>query len=378
MSLTAFRNTLRHQLARPLCAKRDMTASRTDEVSKACATRIETYEELGMPVPETAALQFYLLQHAMSDIRQRFGPDQPMGDVAEIVEMYHKVGVDLGQRMFVYLMMICTRESRHTKGSASFHATAKKTFGSVFKDSIDRMSGMNPDAAVDIFLKQPPIMDLGTYCKGMVWLFNNGKFTGGYAGPLWAAIAELLENFVSGEISAEIMLDTAFTLAHNGGPIFNKGMAFHGYDGTKLLLVLNVQASGQIPHMIGNLGHYPELNTHVPPQVVEMYNTCRAKLGDTFGGTIDWFKVAKQDQAQGYIYHMLKERQVALFGVPSWVAKSEIKKLKDASMLKVTHLAAAAAKEAEKQKQQEIFDGAHFTLGIGGPLAKSKRKNVKK
>jgi len=378
MSLIASRNTLRHQLARPLCAKRDMTAARTDEVSKACATRIETYEELGMPVPETAALQFYLMQHAMSDIRQRFGPDQPMGDVTEIVESYHKFGVDLGQRMFVYLMMICTRESRHTQGPDSFHTKAKKQFGTVFKDSIDRMRGMNPDSAIKIFLDKPPNMDLGTYCKGMTWLFNNGKFNGGFGGPLWGKIAELLSWFVSGEISAEMMLDTAFTLAHNGGPIFNKGMAFHGYDGTKLLLVLNVQATGQIPHMIGSLGHYPELNTHVPTEVVQAYEICREKLGDTFGGTIDWFKVGKQEEAKGYIYHMLKERQVEMFGVPSWVAKSEIKKLESANKAKAEQLAVAVDKVNEKAKQKAIFDGAHFTLGLGGPLVKSKRIHVKK
>ena len=378
MSLTASRNTLRHQLARPLCAKRDMTDSDVAAVSKACATRIEGYEELGMPVPETAALQFYLLQHAMSDIRQRFGSDQPMGDVAEIVEMYHKVGVDLGQRMFVYLMMICTRESRHTKGTGAFHAKAKNKFGGVFKDSIDRMAGMNPAEAVAIFLESPPQMALGTYCEGMLWLFHNGKFTGGYAGPLWAAIAELLANFVSGKISAEIMLDTAFTLSHNGGPIFNKGMSFHGYDGTKLLLVLNVQASGQIPHMIGSLGSYPELNTHVPSQVVEMYATCRDKLGDTFGGRIDWFKVAKQELAQGYIYQLLKERQVELFGVPGWVATSEIKKLETAKVEKAEAHAHAAEVAKQKAKAQAIFDGSHFTLGIGGPVVKSKRAHVKK
>ncbi|KKK62803.1 hypothetical protein LCGC14_3000690, partial [marine sediment metagenome] len=221
MILIVSRNTLRHQLARPLCVKRDMSVARVVAVSKACAERIETYEALGMPVPETAALQFYLLQHAMSDIRQRFSPDQPMGDVAEIVEAYHKFGVDLGQHMFVYLMMICTRESRHTKGPASFHDEAKSKFGDVFNDSINRMRDMNPNGAIKIFLDKPPNMDLGTYCKGMMWRFKNGNFTGGFGGPLWGRIAELLSWFVSGEISAEMMLDTAFTLAHNGGPIFN-------------------------------------------------------------------------------------------------------------------------------------------------------------
>jgi hypothetical protein len=378
MSLIAARNTLRHQLARPLCIKRNMSAVDTAGAAKAAAERVSTYEELGMLIPEVAALQFYLLQHAMSDVRQQFGPDESLGNVLKIVEMYHELGVDLGQRMFVYLLLICTREARHTTGSPTFHAKLKNKFGLTFTTFMEEIAHTNSNVAVHKFLKNPPAMPLGKYCAGLAYMFNHGQFSGGYGGELWGTIAETLKWFVDGQISVEMLLDTAFTLAHNGGPIFNKGMTFHTYDGTKLLLVLNTQATGQIPQFIDSIGDYPMIGGLVNDETRSMYKTCRELLGDSFGGQIDWFKVDDQELATGYVYQQLKEKQIELFGVPGWVAKSEIEKLEVATAAKAE---AAAKNEAAIKKNAEvkaIFDGAHFTVGIGGPLAKSERKNVKK
>ena len=378
MSLTASKTTLRHQLARPLCVKRDMATVGTVGAAKAVAKLVDGYEDLGMPIPETAALQFYLLQHAMSDIRQRFGSDEPMGAVIKIVEMYHELGVELGQRMFSYLLLICTREARHAGILHGHDLKMDKRFGLEFRTFIKEIEGMHSDAAVKAFCNNPPKMALGKYCEGLAWVFYNGKFSGGYGGELWGKVADVLAWFVKGEISAEMMLDTAFTLAHNGGPIFNKGLAFHGYDETKLLLVLNVQATGQIPQLISSLDKYPELNTYVTTATVQMYNTCRELLGEQFGGPIDWFKVDEQEQATGHVYEMLKQKQVAVFGVPGWVDASEIAKLEEAKVEKVASIDAMAEKLKKIAEEKAIYAGAHFTVGIGAPLTKSKRIHVKK
>ncbi|KKK89816.1 hypothetical protein LCGC14_2729290, partial [marine sediment metagenome] len=167
-------------------------------------------------------------------------------------------------------------------------------------------------------------------------------------------------------------------LAHNGGPIFNKGMTFHGYDGTKLLLVLNVQATGQIPQLIDSVNAYTDLHTYVNTATAQMYNTCKALLGDTFGGHIDWFKVDEQEQATGHVYEMLKQKQVAVFGVPGWVDASEIAKLEEAKVEKVASIDAMAEKLKKIAEEKAIYAGAHFTVGIGAPLTKSKRIHVKK
>jgi hypothetical protein len=378
MSLIAARNTLRHQLARPLCVKRNMSMVDTVGTAKAAQERVNNYENMGMLVPEDAAIQFYLLQHAMSDIRQRFGPDESLGTVQEIVELYHELGVDLGQRMFVYLLLICTREARHTTSSPTFQTKLKNKFGFTFTTFMGGIAHTSSNVAVSRFLKDPPAMGLGKYCAGLAWMFQHGKFSGGYGGPAWAKIAETLKWFVDGQISAEMLLDTAFTLAHNGGPIFNKGVAFHTYDSTKLLLVLNVQATGQIPQFIDAIDDYPQNGGLVNAETLSMYKTCRGLLGDSFGGQIDWFKVADSELATGYFYHQLKEKQIELFGVPDWVAASEIKKLEEVQEAKAKTTASVAAHLKKVAADKAIFDGAHFTVGIGGPLVKSTRKNVEK
>jgi hypothetical protein len=46
------------------------------------------------------------------------------------------------------------------------------------------------------------------------------------------------------------MLDTVWTLVHNGGPIFNKGMLYGCYDGDALQQVLDVQRAGMMPRLV--------------------------------------------------------------------------------------------------------------------------------
>src|SRR5208283_4005185 len=92
-------------------------------------------------------------------------------------------------------------------------------------------------------------MDIGTFCKGLAWQFYKCKWAGGYGGKKWGVVTDCLARFVTGEFSAEMMLDTVWTLAHNGGPIFNKGQFYACY-GHTLYRILDVQRSGQIPEAV--------------------------------------------------------------------------------------------------------------------------------
>ena len=58
----------------------------------------------------------------------------------------------------------------------------------------------------------------------MRWQFYNSKWNGGYGGKKWGIVTDCLVRFVFGEFYAEMMLDTVWTLSHNNGPIFNKGI----------------------------------------------------------------------------------------------------------------------------------------------------------
>ena len=373
MTLLAPKNTLRHQLARPLCVKRDMTRVSATKTAKAVGALVEFYGNGALANPEQMAIQFYLLQHAMSDVRQRFAMDEPLGDAVDVVELHHELGVELGQRMFTYLLLICTREARHAAGGVTFFGTMKKQFGQEFVTFMAGIKGTGSSAAVQKFIETPPDVELGTYCDALAWTFYHGKFHGGYGGEAWGKIADLLAWFVRGDITAEMMLDTAFTLAHNGGPIFNKGLVFTHYDTQALRMVLDIQAAGQIPAMLDSTTDYKCLLNIISPTVRGIFKKCATALGAEFGGRIDWFKVAAGPLASVYAYSEQKSTQAALHGVPEWVADD----VKKAEAAKAEELAAQkAVVEATNKKTAElkaVKAGAHFTVGVGMPLKKEQR-----
>ncbi len=71
-----------------------------------------------------------------------------------------------------------------------------------------------------------------------------------YGGPKWGEVADCLRSYVTGQTSAEALLDTAFTLAHNNGPVFNKGYIYKHHT-NRLIQILDIQAKGQIPQWVG-------------------------------------------------------------------------------------------------------------------------------
>ena len=372
MSLVASRNTLRHQLARPLCMKREMARVQATSTARAVKGLTNDYEGL-LVSPEEVAVRFYLLQHAMSDIRQRFGMDEPLGDAAKVVELHHEHGVALGQRMFTYLLLICTREARHASGSISYGTKVQNQFGPNFVAFLAAIKGSGTQDAIDHFTSNPPDMELGSYTEGLEFVFRKGTFHGGYGGEAWANIAEVLNWFVQGTISAEMMLDTAFTLAHNGGPIFNKGMCFKMYNQTRLRMVLDIQASGQIPQLIDSVMTYQESAAMVSYENRSLFQACKKGLGDSFGGEIDWFKVTQNPLAHSHQYAALKQIQCTKFGMPGWVKGAEAEAAKNEAAAKAKQKKLLAAKKLEAAKEAAILNAAHFTVGIGSPLKKESR-----
>ena len=93
---------------------------------------------------------------------------------------------------------------------------------------------------------------------------------------------------MDGKTSMEMMLDTAFTLAHNNGPIFNKGMMYSHYNASNLYRILDVQRSGQIPEMI----LYDKLGTQYNLEPVKaLIKLVQEKVPQAFGTYVDWIKV---------------------------------------------------------------------------------------
>ena len=250
MSLTDPANTLAFHSSRILCQHRDMR----DVPCSVVANTMQNYRSVDAAKntqPEAEALWFYGLNHAVALIAAERAAHEPLtAQEKALVDLYHAKAGPKAVRAFYYLIWICTREARHLKDAATKAAIMNATFGPGVGDFYVGINGGESGISTK-FLNNPPPCTIGTYCDSLAWQFYKGHYAGGYGGKKWGAIADLLCKFVRGEYSAEIMLDTLFTMQHNGGSIFNKYDFFAHYDHHgELQRILDVQRSGQVPEAI--------------------------------------------------------------------------------------------------------------------------------
>jgi hypothetical protein len=207
--------------------------------------RYQADKSPGKAQPEVLAIDFYLWNAAFAKISQMFDANQPLPAIAEsVMGQYYQKMEDIGLRIFFYLMLICTRESRHAKISNELTQHLKQygamDFWSTIADNENAASHLMSSAPNTTMLK---------YTQHLLEIFEKAKFGHSYGGPKWANTTKPLRDFVYGATTLEMMLDTAFTLAHNGGPIFDKGMLFSAY-GSDLVKILNAQRVGVVPNMV--------------------------------------------------------------------------------------------------------------------------------
>jgi hypothetical protein len=237
--------------------------------------------------PECEALTFYLLQHGMGVLQQKLDRNELMDPLQlGFCDTFARTLSNSAQRLFYYLMYITTRESRHTSLTGPQRKQLSADFGGAGDFLISNLKGTEKQAWNKL-RTNPPVAFFGEYMDALVYCFENGKFSSGYGGPKWAEIARCLRKVVYGETTLEQMLDEAWTLSHNNGPIFNKGLYFSMYGGT-IYKILDVQRSGQIPELIVHDQQIRELFASNPivSHALDAY-----KLVATVGPFVDWYKV---------------------------------------------------------------------------------------
>lgn len=280
-------DTLAHYLSRPFFNKVNYGV----RSSKDTAERLKQCVGVSpLPKPETDAFTFYLLNHAFQLVRMKFHPDEPLGEYAEVVDLYLNKCIPIAQRALHYLLVICTRESRHVKDVNGIYQTMQSKWGPQIKDFNWHIRGSSSESAVQKFIDSPPNDNLGKYAAFLPWVFYTGVYSSGFGGPKWGAVADCFANCVTGKSTMEVMLDTVWTLAHNGGPIFNKGVIYSGYSSVDLRLILDVQRAGMIPQLIANP---PKQNvTGLTTEHKTMHTYLRDKFfKGEFAGEVDWKRV---------------------------------------------------------------------------------------
>lgn len=255
----------------------------TPEAARVAKSFIDSNGSL--PV-EQLALTFYLLNHAIAELDKKYHQHEILPDSAlKIVSEYRSLIENLLPRMVYYTLVVVTRESRHLHSKSSMKADLDKINPDYFP-FLENLPGGSSNAA-SFFLNHPPKIRLGDYLACVHKVFTKGHFSSGFGGPAWGGIAKALHKFVEGTISPHTFLDTSWTLAHNNGPMFNKGFLF-SMSGKKIIKVLDIQRSGQIPQFIygHNLGW--EINeSFIPSSVYSLWELCEAEIG-CFKGVISW------------------------------------------------------------------------------------------
>jgi hypothetical protein len=310
-----------------------------------CGQAAKVYKEVkddwnySKPTPESDAIQFYLGNHAFSLLSQKYDAHEPLGDMLPVAEKYVENLAVSGSRLFYYLLLICTRESRHASESSNWYDSLKNRYPKGCVPFLKRIKGCSSSGAVRKFIDNPPKTNLADYSNFMVDVFLEGGFSGGYGGEAWADIAKCLAAYCNGEITMEMMVDTAWTLCHNNGPIFNKGIIFQMYDDYQIKMILDVQRAGMIPQFVEESDDLPTY--HVNGGHADMQKLVK-KAFPEFGGYVDWFAVEELGGVQNY--SDLQSKQKQKHGLPKHV------KLKQAAAKAAQEEAAAklAAQEAHR------------------------------
>ncbi len=283
--------------------------------------------------PEGEALKFYFANHVFGTIASKYDPNEPLPEpVYDVARGYVKLSNDLVVKLAYYVLMIITREARHFHGPSNVISSIKNECGKNAADFCNAILGHNEMGAIDMLRNSPPDVSLERYVRAMVKIFNEGSWGGAFGGPKWGHIAETLRKMVAGITSPEMFADTAFTLAHNGGPIFNKGMLYKHYDGHRLLKLLDVQHSGQIPQLIDQMKNVLDVPT------LQFIDKARSVFPQDLSGYVDWYRVEALGSKSKYPSE--KKEQIAQHGMSEWVTNAE--------KLAAKALAAEMALESQK------------------------------
>lgn len=358
VALSDPKNTLAYHQARTLTAYRDLREVPLSVVA-AAIVEFRKNDPDKQTKPESEALWFYALNHISSIIRQRRHPLEPLSSKEdELVRLYYDENSVKAIRAFYYLIIICLREARHNTSIKQNDMTKinlmKSKFGKITADWFTNVGG-GEETIHEKFLTDAPDTTIGNFMECIQWQFYHCKWPGSYGGPAWGSVSDCVVNFIKGVFTAEMMLDTVWTLEHNTAAIFNKGHFYAGQNSEALKRILDIQRAGQIPHAIVEndkiVKHYAD------PILAAFVKTARALWPEEIGEHVDWHTV----KALGAIGHYPAEiaNQDATWGnTPEMQAKAALAKAEAEAKAKAA-AELAAKKAAEHKAAMELAKKEH-------------------
>lgn len=256
--------------------------------------------------PEQHALKFYLYNQASAVITHGRDMLEPATDAeADILSTYVTQSSLIAVRLFWYILLISSREARHNKSPVGIdvtpiYDTVKEAHPDVKLSEVEAMVGFTrnfPDSTAilsKLMEEHTKGFRMGPYCKTLSALYYQHDWDSSFGGPKWGAIADALHSFVTGEWSAEIFTDTAFTLAHNTAPIFNKGMLYD-VNGAYFIEILDVQRAGMIPQWVST-------DSNATSYITGDINVLMEAMPHMFAGEVDWNRVEELGAINHYLH----------------------------------------------------------------------------
>lgn len=291
MSLRYPRSTLAHYLSRPVALHRDVSSLPL----KVFTQRTKEYMSqpgFSLASPDHEAVTFYCLNHIVAAIRQAYTPHEPLPQtVIDLLEQADAIVSDQALRAMHYLLLICTREARHCHSKPKMLTQFPNSPSAKFLQSGASETGIGNE-----LLQKTPNTTIGDYVTVLSWQFYKCSYAGGYGGPKWGNVTDCLVRFCKGEFTAEMMLDTNWTLAHNGGPIFNKGQLYGSYS-HDLYRILDVQRAGMIPTAVM---HDKQISAKATPLVKKLLGQAQSVLDGLVMPGVDWVLVKKLGAKHNY------------------------------------------------------------------------------
>lgn len=272
--------------------------------------------KIPMVTPDPEAVSFYALNHCVSILLKKFTVNEPLPEWAAKAMNQYVLGLaSQTERLAHYMLCIVTREARHLKApSVTLTKAVKENFGPAIWDFIDSNRGGHESAAVTKMGSAPPDCTIRQYLGGIAWVFDHGSWSGGFGGKPWGQITKCLLSALDGKTTFEMMVDTAYTLAHNNGPMFNKGMMYNNHTHS-LIMVLDIQRSGQIPELLLDTENWTGLE--LPDSTRQIVKDVEAAEPGSFGQYVDWDRVMALGAVQNYSNQNAKQKKKHPVSKPS-------------------------------------------------------------
>lgn len=288
-------NTIKANRERALLSCRDISQTRMSDSYDAFFNYHKGNGQGSRNIGETA-VNFYLLNHAISLVNQSFPPEQELPpEYQAIYSFYHKEGGAIGVRMFHDILYMLTTMTSYTHPEPHHFEWIEEDFGSAtreFIESIVNTQGKTNTWWTGAYSSNEPMLKKAKMESGSITLAQGiGALTYildvrqrelSYAG-LWRDVGKMMLQFIHGVKSLESTIDNSFTFCHCNGSFFEKGYLFQAV-GNTLFEVLDVQRAGLIPQFV-NEGKHSLVKNSLAKQI---HTLAAPVFPEIFTGAMKW------------------------------------------------------------------------------------------